>query len=249
MISTTRILWAVFISLLLVLLPHTAWAFRNWEPEGSSLSVITSYVAAFAFEAAIAVLTHKLAKHIEGTPRGKRGWHRFAYRYLNPIAVGLLIATFVSALANLAHAVEFGRAMKIFTEWGIPPSVYSVAFGGILPLASLIFARVLSNVVDDEEAPNPEVEQAKATVLALRQQVRESEARLKTAEDRARLAEERYGAIGDLVKYLFGEDKRQRIVSAHKQWPQLPGAAIAIIAGASPAYVSEVLKEADVIDG
>lgn len=255
MISTTRVLWAVFISLLLVLLPHTAWAFRNWEPEGSPLSVITSYVAAFAFEAAIAVLTHKLARHIEQTPRGKRGLERFAYRYMNPIAFGLLIATFVSALANLAHAVEFGRAMKIFTAWGIPPAIYSVAFGGILPLASLIFARVLSNVVDDEEAPNPEVEQAKATILSLRQQLRDGEARVKAsedrvklAEDRARLAEERFGAIGDLVKFLFGEDKRQRIVSAHKQWPQLPGAAIAIIAGASPAYVSEVLKEADVID-
>lgn len=250
---TTIILWCVYGSLLLVLLPHTAWAFRNWEPEeaiviyGEFTSAnLVSYVAAFAFEAAIAVLTHKLAKHIEETPKGKRGWARFSYRYLNPISIGLIVSTIVSALANLAHAVEYGRTLKIFADWGIPSVLYSLAFGGVLPLVSLTFARVLSNVVEDEEAPNPELMQANEQIKNLRSQLRESESKAKAAEERARIAEDRFGAMGDLVKHLFGEDKRQRIIITRKQWPQLPGAAIAIITEASPAYVSEVLKDVQV---
>jgi hypothetical protein len=43
LITVNRILWAVYLSLLGVLLPHTAWT------------------AAFAFEASIAVLIHKLS--------------------------------------------------------------------------------------------------------------------------------------------------------------------------------------------
>jgi hypothetical protein len=51
LITVNRILWAVYLSLLGVLLPHTAWT------------------AAFAFEASIAVLIHKLSGHIDRTPR------------------------------------------------------------------------------------------------------------------------------------------------------------------------------------
>lgn len=273
---TTYILWAVYISLLIVLLPHTAWAFKNWEPgvgealelfNGITSSDVISYVAAFAFEASIATLTHKLSKKIETskkifknlrnsdgtTTKVFDGWETWKARYANAFALLLVGATLISMMANFAHAVEFGRDLKIFTDWGIPPIIYSIAFGGALPLVSLGFANVLSNVVDDEEAPNPEVEEAKKTILSLRQQLRETEGKVKAtealvkaAEDRARIAEERFGAMGDLVKHLFGEDKRQRIIITRKQWPQLPGAAIAIIAGSSPAYVSEILKEIDV---
>ena len=247
---TTLVLWVVYAGVLGVLLPHTAWAFRLFEPEDSPIILygltwadLISFFAAFAFEAAIAVLTHKLAKHIETTPKGKSKWNKLQYRYANPISFGLLIATMLSALANLAHAVEFGRAMEIFTRWGIPSALYAVAFGGILPAVSLIFARVLSNVVEDEEGPNPLVEAANSKLTEVRSQLRETEKNLREAESRARTAEERFGAVSDLVKHLFGEDKRQRILFAHKQWPQLPNAAIAIISDASPSHVSEVLKE------
>lgn len=250
---TTVILWIVYIGLLLVLLPHTAWAFKNWEPSGVATSSFVSYAAAFSFEAAIAVLTHKLAKHIEETPKGKKGWAKVSYRYLNPISLGLMFATSLSVLANLAHAVEFGQSLKIFTEWGIPQGLYSLAFGGTLPVVSLTFARVLSNVTDDEEAPNPAIEALNNTIKEIRRQLKETEQRAnyaeqraKAAEDKAHIAEERFGAMGDLMKHLFGEDKRQRIIVSRRQWPQLPGSAIAIIAGASPAYVSEILKDAEV---
>lgn len=243
--TTTKILWAVYICILAVLLPHTAWAFSSVEPSGNWL---VPWMAALGFEASIAVLTYKLAEHIEKKPKGRRGLGLFMFRYVNAFSVGLAFATIISALANLAHAVQFAQSLKIFTEWGIPEGVYSLAFGGILPFVSLTFARVLSNVSDDEEAPNPELETVKAALAEAKKQLRESEAQRRTAEERATLAESRFGAMGDLMRRIFSDDKRERILAV-KQWkPQLPGSAIAILTEASPAYVSEVVNtiEADV---
>jgi hypothetical protein len=80
------------------------------------------------------------------------------------------------------------------------------------------------------------------------EKIRLSEDRARESEQRAKIAEERFGALGDLVKYLFSENKRERIVAAHRQWPQLPGNAIAIITGATQSYVSQVLTEADLVE-
>lgn len=265
---TTQILWAVFFALLAVLLPHTAWAFRQFEPEQSMILIgsfdaadALSYVVAFAFEAAIAVLVHKLAKRIEEVKPVTRSiknsdgtftkvsdnWATFKRRYVHPISFGLLIATLVSGMANLAHAVQFGRAMVIFAQWHIPQSVYSVAFGGILPLVSLTFASVLSNVTDSEDAPNPELDAVKKVNTDLRLHIRELEKKLGDAEDARRTAEERFGALGDLFRRIFSEDKRERIIAVREWRPQLSGSAIAVIAESSPAYVSEVLKDLDTI--
>lgn len=271
---TTYGLWAVFIALLAALLPHTAWAFRQYEPMESPVFIgsftwadLISYVLAFAFEAAIAVLTHKLAKHFETMPKKIKaldGWHgeweRFSYRYMNGFMFGLIITTCVSGMANLAHAVQFGQTLTIFARLGIDANIYSFAFGGVLPLVSLTFANVLSNVVEDEEAPNPLLVKANDELKEVRKQLRETELRAKASEEdlrkqlasaeqrvndseeRAKISEDRFFAMGDMIRYLFGEDKRQRIVAARKQWPELPNSAIAIIAGASPAYVSETLN-------
>ncbi len=275
---TTKLLWAVFGSLLVVLLPHTAWMFSKFEPPASEAFVlfswwnggvqylvttsdVISYVAAFAFEAAIAVLVHKLSEHISNTPRSIRmvegkikkdfftNLRVAAYQYINPIGFALAIVTAVSALANLAHAVEYGQTLEIMEKWGISLKVYTFAFGAILPVLSLTFARVLSVVTDDEAEENPELTRANQTIKELRKQIHETELRQRAAEDRARVAEERFGAMGDLVKHLFAEDKRQRIIFVRKQWPELPGNAISIITGASPSYVSETLKEFELIPG
>ena len=90
---TTLVLWLVYVFLLAVLLPHTAWAFRQFEPDdarvigwGVSSSDLVSYVGALAFEAAIAVLTHKLAAHIEATEKVARKlseFERLKLRYGN----------------------------------------------------------------------------------------------------------------------------------------------------------------------
>ena len=229
---TNRILWCVYLALLAVLLPHTAWAFGRFEPTGASGDV-TAWAAAFAFEAAIAALTHKLSRHIENV-RGRR--RLFVRRYLNAYSLGLGVAMSVSALANLAHAVEFGGAMAIFARWQIPFGLYAIAFGAILPLVSLTFARVLSNVVEQDIAANPELEAANESLKALR-------AELRQANQRAQEAEQRFAAVGDLAVRLFAAEKRQRILAAREHWPELPPSAIAVITDTSKSYVSEVLSE------
>ena len=114
---SNTLLWAIYLALLVVLPPHTAWAFGRFEPPdvgwlGIRWGMVTAWAAAFAFEAAIAALTHKLAKHIESTPRYSAGrvWlRRITYQYLNAFSAGLLVAVGVSVLANFGHAVEFGQ--------------------------------------------------------------------------------------------------------------------------------------------
>jgi hypothetical protein len=97
------LLWAIYLALLIVLLPHTAWVFGRFEsPTAGWLNIqwgmVTAWAAAFAFEAAIAAPTHCVAslhtadrpvpsiaegsdreeqdkptKHIESTPRYTAG--------------------------------------------------------------------------------------------------------------------------------------------------------------------------------
>ena len=210
--------------------------------------MVTAWAAAFAFEAAIAALTHKLAKHIESTPRYTAGrvWlRRISYQYLNAFSAGLLVAVGVSVLANFGHAVEFGRDFAIFGQHKIPPLLYSLAFGGILPLVSLVFARILANTAETEVGTNSELTQAKQTIKQLRSEVAALGDHLSQAEARANASEQRFAAAGDLVARLFAEEKRQRILAAAERWPQLPASSVAIVAGASASYVTEVLRGRD----
>lgn len=244
-ITANTLLWIVYIALLAVLLPHTAWAFGKFEPQ-EGLGPLVAWAAAFSFEAAIAVLTHKLAKHIESTPKRLRGVAQFAYRYINAYALGLIVALGVSVLANLAHAVQFGSEISIFAEWGIPTWVYALAFGAVLPLTSLLFARVLSNVVDSEDVTDPEVDRLNTEIKELRGQLRRAEASAHASEVARAEAETRFAAAGDLMSRLFDGAKRERILAARSTWPQLPATAIAIISDSSPSYVSEVLSQVEV---
>jgi len=247
--SVNRILWAVYLSLLGVLLPHTAWTFHNFEPENESGKIsLVAWTAAFAFEASIAALMHKLSGHIDRTPRRLSPWAKFRYHYLNAYSLGLLATIAVSSLANLAHAVEFGRPMAIFAEWKISFDTYAFAFGAVLPLVSLVFARVLSNVVETEGDEDPELVQTKKAITDLRRQLRESEAQAREAEEAQKQFETRYVSGGGALMKIVSEDKRERILAAHHLWPRLPGASLATIADASPSYVSEVLK-ADTLKG
>lgn len=242
---TTIVLWAVYLLLLGVLLPHTAWAFSNFEPTSDQ---IVAWCAALAFEAAIAALTHKLSKKIEATPRYTSGrvWLRkFAFRYGNAYFVGLSVAIGVSTAANLAHSVEFGSDLAIFGASSLLRAVYSVAFGAILPFCSLLFAWILSDIAETEQVANPELIEAKTAIKELRSRLKESSAQIEAAELRANEAEQRFGAAGDLFAKLFAQEKRARILAINEYWPQLPQAAIAIMAEASAAHVSEVLRESE----
>jgi hypothetical protein len=247
------LLWTIYLALLVVLLPHTAWAFGRFEsPAVGWLRIqwgmVTAWAAAFAFEAAIAALTHKLAKHIESTPRYTAGrvWlRRISYQYLNAFSAGLAVAVGVSVLANFGHAVEFGRDFTIFGQYKTRPLLYSLAFGGILPLVSLMFARILANTAETEAGAKSELAQAKQTIKELRSDLEETEEHLADAEARANAAEQRFAAAGDLVVQLFAHEKRQRILAAAERWPELPASSVAIVAGASASYASEVLKSRD----
>jgi hypothetical protein len=51
-------------------------------------------------------------------------------------------------LAALWYQVPEGSG-----RYNVPPLLYSLAFGGILPLVSLMVARILANTVDKEDRP------------------------------------------------------------------------------------------------
>lgn len=238
--TTNNILWVVYLSLLAVLLPHTAWAFQQFEPARVGWDIVdnislTAWLAALAFEAAIAALTHKLSKHIEATRKGMKGRERFAYQYLNAYSFGLILSLGISSMANLAHAVQFGWQIKIFTDWKVPFGVYAFVFGAVLPLISYLFARVLSNETETESTEDPQVIQLRQDNSNLRKQLRESQNSEATVK--ARL-----DAMGDVFVRLMSEDKKTRILAAAERWPKLPGSSIATITDTSGAYVSEVLN-------
>ncbi len=229
-----KVLWIIYISLLAVVLPHTEWAFRQFEP-GAQMG-ITSWAAAFAFEAAIAALTHKLSKHIEQTPKRSAGFAKFKFRYLNSYSLGLLFSLGISTMANLAHAVEFGGSMQIFAKWNIPFGLYAFAFGAVLPIVSYTFANVLSNVVETDETEDPITADLRQTISTLRKNLHE-------AENFRKQAEARFDAMGDVFVKLASNDKRERILAAVERWPSMSGNAIALLCDSSPAYVSEVLTQ------
>ena len=229
--ATSIILWLVYICLLGVLLPHTAWLFSRFEP-GEEIGFV-SWFAAFAFEAAIAVLTHKLAKHIEGSINHRNIFKRFSVRYMNSFSVGLVIAVGVSALANLAHAVEYGQPLKIFTEWNIAPEIYQLSFGAVLPVVSLLFARVLSNVSEAEQQPDENDDK----IRQMQAKLRETEKKLRETERKAQETERQLKEYSGLIS----QSKADRIKTAHVLWPELPNRSVAIVSGSSPSHVSEVL--------
>jgi hypothetical protein len=232
------LLWIIYIALLAVLLPHTAWAFAIFEPDGAG---VVAWAAAFAFEAAIAALTYKLIQHIEAAPRSRSAWRRFRIGYLNVYAGGLLVAVAVSALANWAHAVEFGTTTAVVVRFPFLAGILPVAFGAILPGVSFIFAHVLADVAGTEADADPELIKAKDTSRELRAALREAERAKDAAEQQATEAERRFDAAGDLFARLFADEKKTRILAVAERWPQLPTASIAMITESSPSHVSETL--------
>ena len=216
------VLWGVYLALLGVLLPHTAWAFGQFEPLHWRW---LGWVAAVAFEGAIAAFTWRLKQHIEQPPHPRKPWRRISKRYLNVYAVGLFAAIGVSAFANWAHAVQFAQPFAIYVGYSVPPLLYSVAFGAILPLCSLLFARILANVQEANEADDE--------VKALRRELNAANRRANEAENAARF-----------LLQLNAADRAQRILAARHQWPELSQSGIAVVTETSPSYVSQVLKEA-----
>lgn len=166
---TNKVLWGVYISLLMVLYPHTVWAFSVFEPATTG-GIITSRGAAFAFEAIVAVLVHKLADHwaivsrkkFKAQTEGELAWLKFSHKYLNAYVLGLVAALVVSVAANTAHAVQYGddQSLRIVSEWGVPFWIYTTIFGAMLPFCSILFAKVLSDANDLDNLFNDGVQDA-----------------------------------------------------------------------------------------
>lgn len=239
--STRFVLWTIYLALLGVLLPHTAWAFSAFEPADAARyggATVIAWSAAVAFEAAIAALTHRLAQHIDAAPNHRRLSTRLRVRYANEYTGGLLMAVGVSSLANLAHAVEFAQPLAIVAGRPWLFGVYVAAFGAVLPVSSLLFAAVLSSSAAagaTEEQPDPALEKAKAELRELRAALRQSGEQLHAAEAR-------FQAAGDLMVAFTAESKRDRILAIAGRWPELPQSGVAVLAGASVSYVSETLQ-------
>lgn len=260
-INFKNLLWLVYISILVVITPHTQWMFAQLEPLDRKW---VSWVAAVGFESTIFVVTHLLVDHIQRRKLATfnfekqrmniwlQWWPVFCYRWLNVYTFLLFVACGISAGANLAHAVEFAQPLRIVTDWGVPSSTLTMAFGGILPLVNLLFAAIISNEDDNEGLPDPALLQAKAELKETKTEVRnartaqkDAEKRMLNAEQLLAESEQRYRAIGDVVRYLFGtnEPLHDRIRFTRKTFPQLSQNGISQILGCSVSTVNEALKD------
>ncbi len=254
---TNTILWAVFLALLAALLPHTYWFFSRGEQTGTTwLNVdwgkATALALAFAFEAAIAVLVHRLARHMETvrTPAGRLPlWvRRLWVRYANIYSLGLVFVVPVSAVANYTHAVEFAAPIKAFAHLPMSAEVYAVIAGAILPFCSLLFARVLANVTDTADEADPATVQLRKDIAALRKEKRAAEVEAQRAEARAARTEAKlkeYEALAKQVRALRSETKRDRILAAAGLNLALTNSQIAALTNAGLSYVGEVLSSAN----
>jgi hypothetical protein len=202
--KTTALIWFIFAALLLVLLPHTAWAFSLFEDAGSAFGKVTPWAAAIAFEMAIAALTHKLAGQIASIKRGTR-WQKFSGRYLNAYGVGLAIALVVSATANISHASAYARP-------GYGGAGYVIVFGGILPMVSLLFARVLSaaqDTQDEEMSAADELQKAQTKITRLQNEIERMKTASQIMQGKAALWDHLNPTAQATAKYIIGEFRSQ----------------------------------------
>ena len=262
-----HLFWGVYIAFLFVLFPQAAWTIDQFQDpldaKWSLLGVTASPLAWFlsgVFELTIAIVTHRLNKHWMDMPHRYKAEDmkrkRFAYRWLNVYAVGLIVAMSISAIANYTHVVQFtNTSLRIFAdaEWTI--RWYQMIFGLALPGVSFVFARVLSTMQETEQEEDPVFAKAKAdlkeantTVRSLEQSVRQTEQRysalLKDAERRLQESEQRYRAVGDVIRWLFGKDEllKDRIRGIRTSFPNLSQNGIAQLLGCSVSTVSEALQ-------
>lgn len=233
---TYKILWTAFIFLLLVLLPHTAWYFGHAEDQTAvmipflNLSIvpglITAWGAALAFESAIAIFTHLLAKHIEKTPNytewQKRAWRRYG----NVYTVALFVSLLVSISANYRHALTFSQDVYI-----------AITTGAILPICSFLFARALANKTDSEPEPNEAEREVNGKIREQNKTIREQNTEIERLNTQLTAA--------NAYRTLFDEtlDAAERIRSAAQLFPNVSQNTIAQILNLSKSYVSTVFSE------
>jgi hypothetical protein len=273
-INNTLLFWAVYIAFLLVLLPQEAWTIGQgqdqtglqWHILGVTASPLAWFLAG-AFSASIAIVTHRLNVHwVEMPHRYKAedmGRKRFTYRWLNVYAVALIVSMIISSIANLIHVVQFtNSSLKIFSSYPWAVGLYQFVFGLALPGVSFVFARVLSTMQESEQQEDPafakakeELKEANSTIRSLEKERKETEQSIRLTEQRHSEAlaraeqllaesEQRYKAVGDVIRWLFGKDEnlRDRIRGIRKAFPTLSQNGIAQIVGCSVSTVNDALQ-------
>ena len=273
-ISNTHLFWAVFVAFLFVLFPQTAWTIGQFQDKSSTqwtfMGVTASPLAwllAGVIELTIAIVTHRLNVHWMEMPKRYKAddmkGKRFSYRWLNIYAMALIVAMAISAVANYTHVVQFtDQTLKVFNGSDVAVRLYQVLFGLALPGVSFVFARVLSTMQEAEQEEDPafakakeELKEANATIRSLEKERTESERSIRLTEQRHSEAlaraeqllnesEQRYRAVGDVVRWLFGKDEnlRDRIRGIRKAFPSLSQNGIAQIVGCSVSTVNDALQ-------
>lgn len=132
-----------YVFLLVVLLPHTAWMFSQLEPPELKWM---GWAGAIAFELTIALLTYFLAKEIAAASTIDEDFLNRARRELVNIPSFLLLGSIViSMVANWTHAYLYSANVP-FGDYVVVRVVYSLLFGGVLPICSFAYAYVLAQV-------------------------------------------------------------------------------------------------------
>lgn len=272
-ISNTHLFWAVYIAFLFVLWPQAAWTIDQFQDQSTKINILgvsaspLAWLLSGVFEATIAIVTHRLNEHWKDMPHRYKAddmrSRRLAYQWLNVYAVALIVAMAVSAVANYTHVVQFTNPnLHVFegAPWAI--RLYQVLFGLALPGVSFVFARVLSTIRLSEQEDDPAIAKAKAdlkeanaTIRQLKDTVRSTEQEysvtvgklnetIRQTERQLDESEQRYRAVGDVVRWMFGTDllMRDRIRAARKQFPALSQNGIAQILGCSVSTVNEALQ-------
>lgn len=250
---TYKILWGAFLFLLVVLLPHTAWYFGQAEDTrvymiggyAVQLGKVTAWAAAAAFESAVAIFTHLLAKHIEAVKvRGLTWWQKGWRQYGNVYTVALGAALLVSISANYKHAFVFSKDVYV-----------AITTGGILPVCSFLFARALANRTESEHEPdevdreaNIKLKEANRRVRELSEDVRRMEGevnrRVQELTEVVRQKDEELNRLNDYRTVFDGSaDAAERIRRAVVLWPDVSQNALSQVLNISKSYVNDVVRQ------
>ena len=262
-VSSTTLFWAVYVGFLFVLWPQAAWTIDQfqdatngkWMLMGVSASPL-AWALSGAIEATIGIVTHRLNQYWLDMPKlyksADKRMKRFVYRWLNVYAVALVVAMLVSAIANYTHVVEFtNSSLRVFEGNQDVIKVYQIVFGLALPGVSFVFARVLSSMQESEQEEDPAFVKAKADLKEANATIREKDLAIRQANDAVRLtehkleeSEQRYRAVGDVIRYLFGTDMalRERIRGVRTSFPNLSQNGIAQLLSCSTSTVNEALQ-------
>lgn len=193
---------------------------RWWIPVSAAMSVGMAVVEGLAFSYVFTAWRNMKAKDRERNDM-------LLWLALGSAAV--FVAVLAPSIGASVRGVRLGEILA--NSWGLFGWASMVALSTIAIVVSVGFAQKENN-----QAPtDPEIERLKAEKKA-------AEHRAEIAEAAANSANARFDAAGDMMRLLMSESKRDRILAARQRWPELPVTWLALVAGTSPSYTSEVLN-------